>query len=534
MTSQTARRRRFVSTAIPYVNAAPHVGFALEAVQADALARYYRQRGDDVLLQSGTDENSLKNVLAAEAAGIAVEDLVAANAGRFRDLAGSLGVAYGRFVRTSADPGHRIGVERFWKACAARGDLYRRSYSGRYCTGCEQFYADEDLAAGLCPEHGTDPETVEEENWFFRLSRYADALRDAIVSGRLDILPAGRRNEALAWIDRGLDDFSVSRSASRARGWGIPVPGDPSQVIYVWFDALVNYVTGPGYGSDEEGFEAWWAEASSREHVIGKGITRFHAVYWPAILLSAGLPLPDRILVHGYLTAEGRKIGKSSGNAIDPVPFAARFGADALRYYLLRHVSPSEDGDFSLARLEQAYSSELAGQLGNLANRVLSLVLRLRAGVIPGLPSGTGNRLLAAAEALPGKVSASTERFAFDRALDEAWRLVGEANSYVAGEAPWALGADPAQADRLDTVLASLCAALAVLSSCLAPFLPQTARSLAGKLGLASPPPLGVRPDLAGNRVETGEVLFPKPPVTLSPSHGRGTLAPWTGRSSRG
>ncbi|MGF7161536.1 methionyl-tRNA synthetase [Rhodoligotrophos appendicifer] len=257
---------RYLTTAIPYVNAVPHIGFALEVAQADALARFYRQQGWHVRLQAGADENSIKNVQAAETAGLSVVDLVERNAARFLALKESLDLSYDDFIRTSADQRHRRGVERLWKACFERGDIYKRAYSGLYCTGCEQFYNAEDLDDGKCPEHGTKPELIEEENWFFRLSRYECTLRDLYVKGATEIVPDARRNEVLSWIEHGLEDFSISRSAARARGWGIPVPGDPEQVIYVWFDALGNYITALGYGSDDGDTLSGGGRRPSREN----------------------------------------------------------------------------------------------------------------------------------------------------------------------------------------------------------------------------------------------------------------------------
>ena len=282
----------YITTTIPYVNARPHIGFALELVQADVLARAGRGRGENVRFQAGTDDNSLKNVLAAQAAGEPVRDFVDRNADAFVALAQSLSLTVDDVIRTSRDPRHRPGVERFWRACAESGDLYRRQYEGLYCTGCEQFYQPAELRGGRCPEHDTRPQPVTEENWFFRLSRYAGPVREAITSGRLRIEPAGRRHEVLAFIDGGLADFSVSRPAARAGGWGIPVPGDDSQVIYVWFDALCNYVTALGYGyPGSAAYQRFWAGQGRRLHLLGKGVLRFHAVYWPAMLLSSGQPL---------------------------------------------------------------------------------------------------------------------------------------------------------------------------------------------------------------------------------------------------
>jgi methionyl-tRNA synthetase len=509
---------RYITTAIPYVNAAPHIGFALEVVQADALARLYRQQGYDVRLQAGTDENSIKNVQAADAASTPVAELVEQNARKFSALKTDLDLSYDDFIRTSADERHRRGVERLWKACFERGDIYKRAYSGLYCTGCEQFYKPGDLDDGRCPEHGTKPELIEEENWFFRLSRFEGALRGLHARREIEVIPETRRNEVLSWIDGGLEDFSISRSATRARGWGLPVPGDPDQVIYVWFDALANYLTALGYGSDDDNLVRWWTQAASREHVIGKGITRFHAVYWPAMLLSAGLPVPTRILVHGYVTAEGRKIGKSTGNAIDPAPLAKELGADALRYFLLRHIRSTGDGDFSHARFRQAYDSELAGQLGNLVHRVLSMIERYCGGTTPAPPDGfvEADRLLLGANQLPGNIAADLHAFAFDRALDEIWAFVADANRYVAEEAPWDLAkvsvsndreAAAASEARLRGILFSLSASLLTIAKCIAPLLPDASRKLRQKLGATDGQCSNT---LAGRRIEVGMPLFPK------------------------
>jgi methionyl-tRNA synthetase len=509
---------RYITTALPYVNAPPHVGFALEVVQADTLARFYRQQGHNVRLQAGTDENSLKNVQAADAAGVPVADLVQQNAGHFISLKQSLHLSYDDFIRTSANARHRRGVEQLWYACCAKGDIYKRAYSGLYCTGCEQFYRIGDLDEGRCPEHASRPELIEEENWFFRLSRYQDALRELYARRGIEVIPEPRRNEVLSWIDGGLEDFSISRSATRARGWGIPVPNDPAQVVYVWFDALASYLTALGYGSENDNLSKWWTHAAAREHVIGKGIIRFHAVYWPAMLLSAGLPVPTRILVHGYVTAEGRKIGKSTGNAVDPVPLANELGADALRYFLLRHIRSTGDGDFSHARFHQAYQSELAGQLGNLVHRVLSMIERYCGGITPAPPDGfvEADRLLRMGERLPETIAAFLPEYAFDRALEEIWTFVAAANRYVAEAAPWVLAKaagsrDPEAAEASEASLRgslfSLSAALLTIATCLAPLLPEASRKLFQKLG-ATDGPAGQA--LAGRRIEVGMPLFPR------------------------
>ncbi len=349
----------YLTTAIPFVNAAPHLGHTLELVQADAIARHARLRGRPVRFLTGTDENAPKNAQAAADAGVDVAAFVTRNAALFAGLADALQVSYDDFIRTSADPRHAPAVEAIWRACRAAGDLYRAPYAGWYCSGCEQFV---DRA---CDEHDAPPEWVEEENWYFRLSRHAEALRELIREGRLRIVPNERANEVLAFLDSDVRDISVSRSRARARNWGIGVPDDPDQIVYVWFDALVNYLSAAPSN--------WWRDPVVRRHVVGKGIVRFHAVIWPAVLLSAGFPLPTELFVHDYVTANGRKIGKSLGNAVDPIDLVARYGVDALRWWLLREVPRVGEADFTEARLVDAANRDLANGIGNLVQRIAGL-----------------------------------------------------------------------------------------------------------------------------------------------------------------
>ena len=305
----------YITTSIPYVNGVPHLGHALELVHVDALARHHGHRGGQARVQSGTDDHAIKNVSAAETAGVPVADFVAANGIRFAELTTALGVHTDEFLCTAGDPRHAPGVGALWQACRASGDLYTKDYTGWYCPGCEQFFTPAELDDGVCIEHRAPVVEVTETNWFFRLSRYRLQIAALVTSGQLDITPIERRNEVLGFLAGEVGDVSVSRPAARTRGWGIPVPGDPGQVVYVWFDALTNYLTGLGYGGDaDDDFRRWWAGEGERVHVIGKGIVRFHAVYWIAFLLSAGLPLPTRILVHDYLTVErneDRQVGRA-------------------------------------------------------------------------------------------------------------------------------------------------------------------------------------------------------------------------------
>jgi len=525
--NDTGRAKWTITTAIPYVNAKPHIGFALEMIQGDVLARHRRSQGYDVRFQAGTDENSLKNVLAAEHAGIPVQDFVDRNAAAFLDLDRVLGLSVDDYIRTSCDPRHRPGVDRLWLACAASGDLYQKHYEGLYCTGCEQFYKPEDLDHGQCREHRTAAERISETNYFFRLSRYQQQLLDLIRTDRIEIVPRVRKNEVLRWIEDGLEDFSVSRSSTRAHGWGLPVPGDPDQVIYVWFDALANYITALGYDGDQGAYRDHWQGALAREHVIGKGITRFHALYWPAMLLSAGLPLPTRIYVHGYVTVDGQKISKSLGTAIDPVPLVETYGADALRYYLLRHVRTGEDGDFSPTRLARSYQSELAGQLGNLAHRTASMLARyrveLRASgerIVPSDPVLRSSHC-----ALGARVDRFIEAYAFHEALAAIWETIALANKSIADAAPWTLAKRVDKADttreaarakdRLDRSLLEVVDALRAIAGALEPFMPATGARLRHQFGCGDRQ--GVTTENrdvacpATKPASDAELLFPKP-----------------------
>jgi len=495
-------RRFYITTAIPYVNGDPHLGHALEFVQADVLARHRRERGDAVRFLCGTDDNALKNVDAAVAAGLPVAEFVAQKAGRFADLAAPLQLSNDDFIRTSTDPRHLPGVERLWRACAEAGDLYERDYEGLYCSGCEAFVGSDDLDGGRCPEHGEAPETIVERNWFFQLSRYQEALLDLVESGRLRIEPEHRRNEVLAFIRNGLTDFSVSRAQERARGWGIPVPDDPSQVIYVWFDALGNYITALDYAIDGDAYREWWQRSDERLHVIGKGIVRFHAIYWPAILLSARVPLPTTIFVHDYLTVEGQKLSKSFGTAIDPNQLVERYGADGLRWWFLRDVPRNGDADFR-EELLAARANELADGLGNLINRTIALVSRNPPRGIR--VEGNGPVEAGALSALSADLSATIDNAlgAFDLrgATAAIWEVVSEANRFVSATRPWELAkaaraGDTDASERLDSVLALLVGTCRLIARELTPFLPDAAERIAVALD-----------DL---NLQQGRSLFPK------------------------
>lgn len=493
---------RFVSTAIPYVNASPHLGFALELLLADVQARQAERNGQSLYFLTGSDDNSLKNALAAEAAGLSTQDFVDQHAAEFAALTPLLNLSCTDFIATSRDTRHTPAVERLWRACAANGDIYSDEYQGLYCVGCEAFLDPSELTAEkLCPDHLKAPEQVAERNYFFRLSRYQAQLQTWLTDGTLNIQPSQRRNEVLSFLQNPLRDLSISRSRERARGWGIEVPDDPSQVVYVWFDALANYISALGYGQGytddgdpSERLNKFWHQATEIQHVIGKGVLRFHAVYWPAILHSAGLRLPTDLLVHGYITLDGQKISKSLGNTISPDEAVEYFGLEALRYYLLRHVGSVEDGNFSRDRFEEVYNTELANQLGNLVSRVCALGIRHQLPLPPHVGSAFPEFIAAVGPTLLLEVDDAISAWQPHRALAQIWQAVDAANSFISKHEPWVL-AKAGDTEQLEQVLTALYQALHTISQALVPLLPETSTKIAAALS---------------NRTHAPTPLFPK------------------------
>lgn len=474
-----------ISTSIPYVNAEPHIGHALEFVQVDAAARYARMmRGENaVCATTGTDENSLKNVRAAEAEGVNVEDFVAEKAEVFRGMLELLGLKFDEFIRTR-DEKHMLGAQKLWSACK-KEDIYKKSYKGLYCVGCEAFYTEEECPDGNCATHKKALEIVEEENYFFKLTHYQKQLEELISSDALKITPQARKNEMLGFIRQGLVDFSISRSRERARDFGVTVPGDDSQVMYVWFDALSNYITSLGYANDSEKFQTFWLNGEKRVHVIGKDIARFHAIYWPAMLLSAGLPVPTDLYVHGFLTVEGEKMSKSIGNVIAPKELVDDFGVDAFRYYLLREMPHASDGDISKSRMEDRYG-ELANQLGNLVSRVGAMAVSYF--------DGNLNEVELRFEDEWRRLDNAMNVFDFKTYCDVVFEVIGRANDMIDKQAPFKLVKTDPEAAK--AVLSELAAMIRFIGNALLPIVPNTANNIIARY--------------YAETLEKGENLFPR------------------------
>jgi len=468
-------KKFYITTAIPYVNARPHIGHALEFVQTDVIARYHKLKGEEVLLLSGSDENAIKNVQAAEKAGVPVQKFIDENANLFVDLANKLGIQFDIFQKGSAKE-HHTSSQKLWELCQKAGDIYKSSYEGLYCVGCETFYAKDELDEhGECLEHpGRKLETVAEENYFFKLSRYQDKLIDLLEKDELHIIPSTKKNEILAFLKEPLQDISISRSNQRAKNWGVSVPEDENQKIYVWFDALNIYQSGVGFGLDEEKYKKWWP---ADVHVIGKGITRFHAVYWPAFLLSAGLPLPKAIFVHGYITVGDQKMSKSLGNVVDPFALIEKYGADATRYFFLREIPSTEDGDFSYEKFETRYNADLAGGLGNFLARTLAMAKKLNLSEQDVATAQISNSDL---QTLITETQQSVEHafkeFRFSEALIAIWEIIHFCDKYINEKKPWEESAEQKE------VIVDLLLAIQEIAKLLEPLLPETAEKIRDQL----------------------------------------------------
>ena len=497
--------RYYLTTPIYYVNAKPHLGHAYTTIIGDALARWHRLLGEDVHFLTGTDEHGLKIQQAAEAAGTTPQQFVDDIAPQFQEAWRRLDISNDDFIRTT-EARHRVGVQQLLQACYDAGDIELDVYAGKYCVACEEYYADEELLDGdLCPIHKRPVEYFEEENYFFRLSRFQDRLLDWYAAHPGVIVPEFRGNEALGLIRSGLRDFSVSRTSLQ---WGIPLPWDPKHVAYVWFDALANYITAIGYGSDQERFESWWPVD---RHLIGKDIIRHHCVYWPAMLLSAGLEPPAGWAVGGWLLVGGEKMSKTSGNVVNPLDLIDDIGVDGFRYYVLADTTYGQDGDFTYEGLIGRYNSDLANNLGNLLSRVATVVGKKCDGVGPA-PRADSPLAEAAAAAWEGTATGWAE-VQPNRALEATWSLIRATNAYLEANEPWK--AEPGAA--VNAVMGDALEALRIVAILASPALPSTCQAVWERIGMPGQVSDQRLPDAAawggypgGSSVVKGDPLFPR------------------------
>ena len=524
--------RFYITTPIYYVNDVPHIGHAYTTTAADVAARFHRQLGDDVFFLTGTDEHGTKVEQAAAARGLTPKEHVDQVVAKFKEVARKVGASNDFFIRTT-DPEHERYVQDFVQRCYDAGDIYKSSYSGLYCPACEAYYTEENLVDGLCPDHGTAPVHMEEDNYFFRLSAFQDRLAAHYKSSPDFVRPRHRYNEALSFIEQGLDDISISRGTLK---WGIPVPWDETQVIYVWVDALINYLSALSYAPGQDLARFWPASY----HLMAQDILKFHGIIWPALLMSAGFELPEHLFIHGYLKLGGEKMSKTRGNVMDPFPLIEQFGADPFRFYCLREVSFGLDGMVSEEGFKARYNSELANELGNLLSRSTSMIGKYRGGAVPAPPAGyadapecavahPGSPLAVEATSTCAAVRTQLEQMDLSSALETIWVFVRRLNRYVEEQAPWKLAKEaaaegaPGQAAgaALDATLWDLAEGLRLLSVLLHPFIPETATAIRERLGLGGAPdaaPIagpswdearwGLLP--AGLTVVTGDPLFPR------------------------
>jgi methionyl-tRNA synthetase len=497
--------RFYVTTPIYYVNDAPHIGHAYTTVTGDALCRWHRISGDNVFYLTGTDEHGLKMLRAANAQNLSPKELADRNSARFREAWDELDIAYDQFIRTT-EPRHYAATQKFLQAVYDRGDIELRTYEGLYCVACEAYYSEDEAVDGNCPIHRRPLELLAEENWFFLLSRYQQPLLDWYAAHPEAVYPDTRRNEVLGFVKGGLQDISISRSSF---DWGVPLPWDPKHVAWVWFDALPNYITAAGYGTDDDVFATWWP---ADYHLIGKDILRFHAVYWPAMLMSAGLEPPRHVAAHGWLLVGGEKMGKTALTGIAPADLIADFGVDGVRYHFLRDVAFGPDGDFSYEGMVNRYNADLANQLGNLFSRVATVVGKKCDGIGPA-PSPTSPLADVVASAYEAAAAGWAKPNPAE-ALEATWRIVRESNAYLEANEPWK--AEPGAA--VDTVMGDALEALRVVSILAWPAMPSTCTELWRRLGLGGDGPSAHRlPDAAawggypgGLAVEKGDPLFPR------------------------
>lgn len=461
------RKNLYITTAIPYVNGTPHIGNALDYLLADIWARYQRQNGREVRFQVGTDEHGNKIAAKAASLGMTPQAYTDSTYGNFEVLMKKIGTTYTDFIRTT-NPYHIQAVQHIWQQLLPY--IYKGTYEGWYCIGCEAFVTDKEATenGGMCPDHNQPYQRLSEDNYYLKTSALSDQIRQAIESDKMMIVPEHRKREFLELIKDGLQDVSISRPAKHL-SWGVPVPGDPTQVMYVWLDALANYITVLGYPASEQWKAYWPADVQ----VIGKDILRFHAGIWPAMLIGLGLPLPKKLLVHGFIASDGQKMSKSIGNVVDPGEIIDQYGVDAFRYYFSRHVPTLDDGDFTWEKFENAYNNELGNDLGNVVQRVASMLNRYQAGVIGDSPQ---------TEHDTKKYHDSMAALEFNKAFDEIWVSIRALNQYIENVKPWEVAkrreSDPEAEGHLSDILSHCVGVLLQVGDLLVPFLPGTAKAI--------------------------------------------------------
>lgn len=465
-------KQLYITTAIPYVNGKPHIGNALDYLYADIWKRHQEQHGRTVRFQVGTDEHGNKIAAKAAELGITPQTYTDQSYGAFEQVARKVGAEFTDFIRTT-DPHHKGAVQYIWQKIQPY--IYKSTYTGWYCQGCEAFVTDSEAETngGVCPVHNQPYQRLEEENYYLRASEFSDKIREAIMTNKMEIVPEFRKNEFLELIKDGLSDVSISRPV-KSLSWGVPVPGDDTQIMYVWLDALSNYITALGYPDNPDWQNYWPADVQ----VIGKDILRFHAGVWPAMLLALGLPLPKKLLVHGFINVGGAKISKSDGNVIDPIEIIDMYGLDAFRYFFSRHIPTQDDGDFTWEKFETVYNTELSNDLGNLVQRVASMATRYQAGVLGEIIGGEHD-----AQAYRDAMAA----LEYDKALDHVWEQVRSANRYIDSVKPWEVAKrkdeDPDAAEHLSDILLTVTGSLLQIGDLLKPFLPETAAKIEATFG---------------------------------------------------